>query len=225
MMKDEFVIIRSKNNTERKMLLVKHICCNTEFLIPEAVFQKEHFCLRCEIGNILSIDELKKRVTSLLGAEYSITNKALGKDRARMVLSIKHELCGQTYKVKLRRFLKYQTECPCLTASIGEKAVAAYLNENGIKFNPQYIVKSAQHIFDFAVFKRNSIVAFLEFDGKQHYQPVELFGGMERFKIQEQQDAGKDSYCRKNKVKLIRIPYFELKNIESLLATELHGLV
>ena len=63
---------------------------------------------------------------------------------------------------------------------------------------------------------RNQII-LIEFQGKQHYQPVQFFGGEERFKIQQIYDEYKRAYCQRNGYKLIEIPYTDLDNVAKYL--------
>jgi hypothetical protein len=48
-----------------------------------------------------------------------------------------------------------------------------------------------------------------EYDGEQHYQAIEHWGGEEALKKRQEDDKIKDDLCVANKVKLIRIPYSE----------------
>lgn len=48
---------------------------------------------------------------------------------------------------------------------------------------------------------------FIEYDGIQHFKPIEYFGGKEEFENRQIRDAMKDEYCRRHDVTLIRIPY------------------
>jgi hypothetical protein len=64
--------------------------------------------------------------------------------------------------------------------------------------------------FDFAIFDENNDLKFLiEYNGKQHYQPVECFGGEEKLKIQKQYDLKKQEYCKTKEIKLYIIKYNE----------------
>ena len=47
----------------------------------------------------------------------------------------------------------------------------------------------------------------IEYDGEQHFRPVERFGGEEAFKQTQQADLNKNKFCLDNKIKLIRIKY------------------
>jgi very-short-patch-repair endonuclease len=63
----------------------------------------------------------------------------------------------------------------------------------------------------------------VEYDGSQHYHPVEYFGGEKVFKETQKSDAIKNKYCSDNGIKLIRIPYKNKSSaeIETVLKKEL----
>ncbi|MBE6899722.1 MAG: hypothetical protein E7479_03535 [Ruminococcaceae bacterium] len=56
----------------------------------------------------------------------------------------------------------------------------------------------------------------IEYQGIQHYEPIEHFGGEEHFKIQQANDKKKRKLCFKHNVKLIEWPYTELITKENL---------
>jgi len=68
--------------------------------------------------------------------------------------------------------------------------------------------------FDFAVFENNVLSHLIEYDGRQHFEPVKYMGGEKRFKIQVRNDKLKDEYCSENNIRLIRLPYTEYRNID-----------
>ena len=45
----------------------------------------------------------------------------------------------------------------------------------------------------------------IEFDGEQHYRPIDFFGGNEDFELTQLRDAIKNEYCIKNNITMIRI--------------------
>lgn len=49
----------------------------------------------------------------------------------------------------------------------------------------------------------------VEFDGRQHFEPIDIFGGMQAFNITKKHDKMKDTYCKKKGLKLLRIRYDE----------------
>ena len=42
----------------------------------------------------------------------------------------------------------------------------------------------------------------IEYDGKQHYSPINFFGGNDGFNIQSKRDLIKTEYCIKNYIEL-----------------------
>lgn len=62
----------------------------------------------------------------------------------------------------------------------------------------------------------------IEYDGKQHFEDV-YFGGKEStLDYVKSNDKIKTEYCKNNNIKLIRIPYTELKNINTILEQEIN---
>ena len=52
---------------------------------------------------------------------------------------------------------------------------------------------------------------FIEYDGIQHYMPVEYFGGKLQFDKQQKRDSILEGYCSKNSIKLLVIKYDQKK--------------
>ena len=81
--------------------------------------------------------------------------------------------------------------------------------------------------FDFKFINHKIVI---EFDGKQHTEPIR-FGGVSREKADENFntiklcDKLKDEFCRENDYKMIRISYLEFPNILTILHRELINLV
>lgn len=57
----------------------------------------------------------------------------------------------------------------------------------------------------------------IEFDGAQHEIPVNFWGGKEGLDVSLKRDGIKNTYCDSKKIKLLRIPHTEFKNIEFIL--------
>ena len=72
--------------------------------------------------------------------------------------------------------------------------------------------------FDFYVLSKNIAI---EYDGRQHYEIIEWFGGFDSFIEGKIRDTIKTIYCKENNIKLIRIPYWDFDNIEEILDREL----
>src|SRR5699024_3300083 len=100
------------------------------------------------------------------------------------------------------------TGCPSCNSSKGEKQVEKYLKENLIPYKAQHTFNGCRYKkelpFDFYLPTLNTAI---EYDGIQHFEPVNIFGGKESFELQMIKDNIKNIYCKNKGIKLIRIPY------------------
>lgn len=105
--------------------------------------------------------------------------------------------------------------CGCLLSK-GEEKISNILAQHNIFFERQKVFKNCNFIsslrFDFYLPLINTII---EYNGIQHYQPVEYFGGKEQFINNQKRDQIKREYCLKNNIQLIEIKYSD--NIEKIL--------
>lgn len=101
------------------------------------------------------------------------------------------------------------TGCPKCSASKGERTIEFWLNENNILYEPQKRFEDCKNIkslpFDFYLSDYNICV---EYQGMQHYKPIDYFGGEKAFKTQILRDKIKEEYCKKNNILLLKIPYY-----------------
>ena len=106
--------------------------------------------------------------------------------------------------------------CPSCKESKGERFISNYLKKEKIKFKKQYKFDDCRNIlplpFDFYLLEYNMCI---EFNGKQHYEPIEMFGGEKMFISQQKRDEIKKEYCKQNNIPLIIIKYDE--DIEKIL--------
>ena len=49
----------------------------------------------------------------------------------------------------------------------------------------------------------------IEYQGKQHFEPIELFGGKENFETQQKRDEKKRKLSKENNIHLVYINYWE----------------
>ena len=115
--------------------------------------------------------------------------------------------------------------CPMCSNSRGEEAVAAYLESRDILYIRQYVVKNESIFCYNKIMKIDFYVplfnTFIEFNGIQHYIPIDCFGGEKDFIQQQERDFALKDYCNTYNIKLIVIPYTDIKNIPSILGRKL----
>ena len=103
------------------------------------------------------------------------------------------------------------------------EAISRFLDFNGYKYITQKKFNDCKNIgylsFDFYVPDRNLCI---EYDGELHYKAVEYFGGQDHLDAVKIRDQIKTDYCKKHGINLLRIPYWDFNNIESILSNALN---
>lgn len=102
--------------------------------------------------------------------------------------------------------------CGCVHFSLGEDKIQQVLDNLGISYERQKSFDSCRFEdtnylarFDFYLPKEDVLI---EYDGEQHFHPVEFFGGKESFETIQKRDKIKTNWCIQNGKRLLRIPYF-----------------
>lgn len=108
--------------------------------------------------------------------------------------------------------------------SKGEKAVEKVLQELNIAYLSQYTFSNCRDKnmlpFDFYLTDLNKCI---EYDGQHHYYPV-TFNGVSKeqaeinHKLTIKHDKIKNEYCKNNNIELLRIPYYDFKDIEVIVS-------
>ena len=103
-----------------------------------------------------------------------------------------------------------------MKSSRGEIKISEILDMNDIQYQEEYSFNGLNSQngralrFDFCVFDDDGKIDFLiEYQGKQHYQPVSKYGGTKGYYQQKFNDDQKRRFCALHNIKLIEIPYTE----------------
>lgn len=151
-------------------------------------------------------DEFKMRGLTLISKSFK---------NYRSPLSYKCDKCHTVGKKSYRKLWRYK---PCARCSIGQrkassgaKAVEYSLQRLKIKYLTEHSFPDCRHKlplrFDFAVLDKNdNLKGLIEYQGRQHYQPVRRYG-LKAFKSQQLRDSIKVSYCLQNNIPLLHIPF------------------
>lgn len=175
----------------------------------------ESKCVFCGQVNKKTIYDYMRNRGCLCGAAYVFSTKEdmqknIGEDYEVIDFSkennhalIKHKSCGFVYKTNLEKMV-----CPKCKGSKGEQKIRHFLKKNNIAFVEQYGVEIEGHHLR-VDFYLPSYKIYIEFQGKQHYEKIEFFGGEQRFKKQTYNDNLKRQFLGDS---LLEIKYDE--NIE-----------
>lgn len=149
--------------------------------------------------------------------EYDIT-KFESLEEPTQVFCKKHQ---QWFEVTPKEHLKGK-RCPHDNESQGEKLVRVFLENKGVKFKMYHRITDCFSElngrcytlpFDFYLPDFNILI---EYDGEQHYKPVEIWGGEKGFENQKRLDAIKNKFASDSGMTLIRIPYTVKKESQLL---------
>ena len=219
---DEYIRLGDYVNSGTK-ILIKHNLCENIYEATWANFQQGYRCPKCSGLEKLNNEEIDKRMYELVKDEYSRIGNYVN---AHTKILVKHSLCGNTYEVIWNSFQQGR-RCPKCNESKGEKEISNILNSLNIKYTPQKRFKDCKYKntlpFDFYIHNKKSKL-LIEFDGEQHFESVEIFGGEDALKDTQFRDKIKNDFAKEKDIPLLRIPYTEQDNIESILTNKLKEL-
>lgn len=102
--------------------------------------------------------------------------------------------------------------CQKCNRTIGESFITNKLEEMNLNFELQKTFDGCKNVnllkFDFFIPEFNLCI---EFDGKQHFKPVEWFGGEKQFELSKTRDTIKGKFCAENGINLLRVKDTNLK--------------
>ena len=179
---------------------------------------KDHECPKCDF---------KCSTTSILRTHIKAVHDKI-KD---------HECPNCDYKCSRNGNLqKHVKTCTgTLHCSSGELAVMKTLEKLGFKkdvdyfYDESYALKDKSYLkWDFRINADEPL--FIEYDGRCHYFPIR-YGGISEERAEENlqsskhRDKLKNDYCNDNGYALLRIPYWQKKDIETLVSEFIHEFI
>lgn len=119
--------------------------------------------------------------------------------------------------------------CPYLITYKGEEYIKQYLQKNNISFDVQQKFSdllgtgNGQLSYDFSIPNEKYGYVLIEYNGIQHYEANDFFGGEEQLKKQKEHDKRKRDYAKKHGYKLIAVKYTydTYESVEEYLDNEL----
>lgn len=198
--------------------IIKIWCGNPNHKPYETYFGNFRSNQRCYKCTIVKWDEIT--IPKYINENGYTFIKFLKYDNRNSLIEIE---CPNNHITSIR-FRKFREGCRCsmCNESKGENMVANVLNNNSINYIREFKFDDCKCKntlpFDFFL---NDLNILIEYDGVQHFKILPHWGGIDKLIEQKIHDTIKDLYCKKNNIKLIRIPYWEFKNIQFILNKEL----
>lgn len=152
-------------------------------------------------------------------------NEAYSKEKQKIYWDCLCTNCNSTITVSANNLRKGQISCGCIRSK-GEIYISKILNENNIKFKKEISFsdlkgRKGKLRFDFGIYDENDkLVKLIEYNGIQHYKPIDFFGGEQQFSLQQENDKKKKEYCQKHNIPLIIFSSIEEITIESIRGEE-----
>lgn len=191
---------------------ILHRACGKVFEQTSSNHLKGTRCPHCFKSPLVGFEEFLKRAQEVHGSDYDYSLVAYkGVNHKVKILHNCGEFFEQTPANHLQGF-----GCPCQSRSRGEVQVEKYLSVRGVPFEKQVSFEDLRNPrtnrklrFDFQV-----LDTLIEFDGKQHLQPVRFNGcsiesATKNFESIKYRDGLKEAYCSSKGLKLLRITSFE----------------
>lgn len=201
--------------TDMKFLCKK---CNVNFNRKPQVFLKTQKCPYCDSRAKSKPHSLfLKDLSEKYGNEYTCLEEY---KNASTKIKIKHN-CGFIWEISPHNLLCGKG-CPKCNrfSSKGETKIAKFLEKNGILYLREYRFLELNNLrFDFYLPEQKMVI---EFQGEQHYKPIDYFGGVAHFIIQQQHDECKRDFCKNHNINLLEIRFDEINNIEQILTNKLN---
>lgn len=203
---DEFTFLEDYKGTHNP-IKVRHnkVECQHEFKIAPKDFAKHRRCPECSrIAKMKTNKQFLEQVKSLAGDEYTFIEEYKGDNKKIEAI---HNLCGYKYSVTPNNFIN-GTRCSKCNRSKGELAIIEILEELEIYYEEQKtfpgLININQLSYDFFIPSKGLLI---EYNGRQHYEPVDFFGGEQSFRNQVSNDKIKRQYANDKNYTLLEIPY------------------
>lgn len=161
-------------------------------------------CPKC--GMSYSTEEFIQKAQQIHGDKYDYSK--VNYIRTDQDVEIICKKCNKSFFQKPYKHLQ-KHGCPRCNQSHGETEIESFLDLKSIKYIKQHKItgnfRNRTNIYvDFYIPEYN---IFIEYNGEQHYVPIEHFGGELQFSEQQIRDQDLKNYCIENNIKLLEISY------------------
>lgn len=207
--KYDYSLVEYKNNKTK----VKIIC------LEHGIFEqipRSHLrgcgCEKCSFNYKKDINDFLKSALEIHGNKYIYDKSIYKSSLTKIIITCKKH--GDFLQTP-NKHITLKQGCPKCKRSKGVELICSILDKNNIKYENEKTIKGCvsenNKLLYFDIFIKNSNIT-IEYDGEQHFIPIEKWGGQENLNKIKERDYIKSKFCKENNIKLFRISY--LDNIE-----------
>ena len=166
-------------------------------------------CLQCENTSAANTKDWTGYISDY-GIEFLYQDQM--NEKRQWLWKCRCGICGNLFTALPAKINNgHITSCGCRIQSSGEEHIKSLLEKLYINYETQYTFDDCKSVyvlrFDFAIINENKLLGLIEYDGKQHFEPIEFFGGEDGFNKTKERDQIKNTYCKLHNIPLLRIPY------------------
>jgi len=167
------------------------------------------------VRNKSNTEEFVKQANKVHGDRYSYSSVRYKTSKVKvMIICAKHGPFWTTPN----SHISSAGGCFRCKESKGETKIRVFLDKHGINHIQEYKIKPHRYRYDFFLPSYNILI---EYQGHQHFKPVERFGGEEYFKLTVKRDQLKQKLADKNNYPLLKLGYWLSKQEGLEIALEL----
>lgn len=220
---EDYINMRTKN-----LYILCGSCNNINLRSLESVQSSSGKCCSCASSEVAkqwmyTPQQVKEIIESINHNILLNPNEYIGIKDAN--LKIQCGLCHNIYKTSLESYKSgFRICCPECSKSISnpERIIINYLNNNNISYEYQYTFSDCRYKsllrFDFYI---PSMKLAIEYNGEQHYKPIDFYGGDQSLIETQKRDDIKINYCINNNIDILIISCADKKYILDILNDKL----
>ena len=228
--------ILSRNSREKVWIKCQEKDYHEDYEITCSLFYVGVRCPYCVNRKIHPKDSLGQYITDNYGQDFLVKVWSDKNEKSPFEYSPCNKTivwwkCSDNKHVEYSRTIdqskKSEFRCPNCNNIKGELRIEEILNKIDVKYELHYKydglvgLGGKQLSYDFFTSNYNLLI---EYNGEQHYEPVEYFGGKKQFEKQIEHDNRKRNYAIEYNVELLEIPYWDYNNIEEIIMCKIEQI-
>lgn len=227
LVKDRFDVLEEYIDSQTPILHKCKKCGEERLLYPNNVI-KGHGCQSCAakihgINKTKTTEQFTQEIEEIYHGDMLVLGEYIS---GTTPIKMQCNKCGYIWDYsKPCTFLTRHISCPSCGKNVyqGEKEIEQVLLKFDIFYTRKKTFDDLKGVGGFALsydFYLPTYNLLIEYQGIQHEQPVEHFGGEEQFKVQQEHDRRKREYAKEYGIKLLEIWYYDFDNIEQIIFNE-----